>query len=154
MGIHSLNLTEIIGEVKIEDLMDKYGSDKNINVYAKTTYSPLFTPIKKSVRKVLEIGIGTGKSNLPHSYYPLWDHYKIGGSLRAWRDFFPNAIIHGIDIEDDCMFEEDRIVTFLGDSLDANFVHTIDEDYDIIVDDGCHEAHCQAYTFVNFFPQT
>lgn len=141
----------------LEELMVYYGSDKNINTYASETYSPLFSPIKDEICEVLEIGIGTLDPAHPQSFAPILNvqsHYKQGGSLRAWRDFFPKAVIHGIDVAEDCIFEEERIVTHLGDSLDENFVNNFqDQQFDIIIDAGCHHPRWQAHTFVNFFPK-
>ena len=43
---------------------------------------------------------------------------KPGASLRVWRDYFPNAIIYGADIDKDILFAEERIKTFYIDQLD------------------------------------
>ena len=88
-------------------------------------YLPLywryFRDIQFSTKKILEIGI------------------HKGGSLKLWKDFFPNAEIHGFDIDENCKgFEEDRIKIFIGDQGKENDFKQFDEDYDIIIDDGSH----------------
>jgi hypothetical protein len=30
--------------------------------------------------------------------------YKPGGTLRSWREFFPNATIYGIDVQPETQF--------------------------------------------------
>ena len=37
---------------------------------------------------------------------------KPGASLRAWRDYFENALIYGADIDKNILFKENRINTF------------------------------------------
>jgi len=66
-----------------------------------------------------------------------------GASLRVWRDYFPNAIVVGADIDRDTLFEEERIRTFYIDQTDpkaiAEFWETVGlGDFDFIVDDGLH----------------
>jgi hypothetical protein len=39
-------------------------------------------------------------------------HQGSGGSLRAFREFFPNARIIGLDIDREALFQEGRISTF------------------------------------------
>ena len=88
-------------------------------------YLPLywryFRDIQFSTKKVLEIGV------------------HKGGSLKLWKDFFPNAQIHGFDIDESCKrFEEDRIKIFIGDQGKHKHYQQFDNDYDIIIDDGSH----------------
>ena len=71
------------------------------------------------------------------------ENYKTGGSLRMWRDYFKNAKIFGADVDKDCLFNEDRIKTFYVDQSDKDSVinmwKQIDEnEFDILIDDGCH----------------
>lgn len=135
--------------------VQKYGSDKILSGYTQV-YEPIFKNIRKEVKSVLEIGIGTLMPDIPSSFvgnpahYP---HYKPGGSLRAWRDYFENAQIYGIDVAEDCKFEEERISTQIFSSLDeelsAQFL--LDKEFDIIIDDGLHTAEAQIKTLKNFF---
>ena len=139
----------------LRQLIDFYGSDKNLNEYTPI-YQSIFHPLKNNNINLLEIGIGTLIPNVPSSMvgYGLGE-YKPGASLRAFKDFFPNGKIYGGDVQKDCMFEEDRIKTFLFDSTNAeecNFTLN-DLTFDIIIDDGLHEAQAQLNTFSNLFPR-
>jgi len=86
------------------------------------------------------------------------DNYRPGASLRAWRDFFPNADVHGVDIAPDTRIDsEQRITTHLCDSSNPNQVATTLKAIapsipDLIIDDGLHSAAAQIATFRNFFP--
>jgi len=104
----------------------KYKTDKCPQM--KHVYTPfyfhLFEARRESVKKVLEFGIGHG------------------GSLRMWRDFFPNAAIYGADVKEKWLFNEERIETFLCDEHDTDAVkellREIGSDIDIFVDDAIH----------------
>jgi hypothetical protein len=85
-------------------------------------------------------------------------NYRPGGSLRAWRDYFPNSDIHGIDIQKDTqIFDEERIYTHLCDSTDRRSVGHLMQSlsggfFDVIIDDGSHKPGDQLATLANFFP--
>ena len=137
-------------------LFASHGSDKDRNGYS-SLYNALFLPLKDSPATLLEIGIGTmlpGNSSMK-GYTP--DSYKPGASLRAWRDFFPNGEIHGMDIQPDCMFSEPRITTHMCDSTDddvcGGWMRTYPElAFDIVVDDASHWDVHQLATLENLFP--
>lgn len=132
-------------------LFDKYGSDKgtlgNPSVefsWRSHNYSDLYSEIfhgkRELILNVFECGIGTNdesfKSNMTSIANP-------GGSLRAWRDYFPNAIIHGADIDSKILFTEDRIKTGYLDQLDSEsikkyFSSFTFNTFDIMIDDGLH----------------
>jgi hypothetical protein len=139
----------------LRQLIDHYGSDKNLNEYTPI-YHSIFNNIKDNNINLLEIGIGTMIPSVPSSMvgYGL-SHYKPGASLRAFRDFFPKGKIYGGDVQEDCMFEEDRIKTFLFDSTNTDKCNDALGDlmFDVIIDDGLHEAEAQMNTFANLFPR-
>jgi predicted O-methyltransferase YrrM len=104
---------------------------------------------------MLEIGIGT---MLPGAMSSMLNYalpgYKPGGSLRAWRDFFPNGNILGADIQWDTQFSEDRITTIIADSgnreeLDRKLGD--ERTFDIIIDDGWHWDENQVKTMRNLW---
>lgn len=92
---------------------------------------------------VMEIGIGG------------YDHPTNGGdSLRMWRSFFPNSIIHGVDIHDKEQHAERRIKIYRGSQVDEAFLNGIVNkvgSMDIIVDDGSHMNEHVIETFKIMF---
>jgi hypothetical protein len=133
-----------------------YMSDKDRNGYS-SLYTALFTHLKEAPITLLEVGIGTmvpGAHSSMKGYAP--DIYQPGASLRAWRDWFPNGKIRGIDVQMDCMFWEDRIETYPVDSTDASacrvWLESRSQQFDIIVDDGSHYDQHQLVTLKNLWP--
>lgn len=116
----------------------KYGTDK----IGKHNYLPLYYAMfnnkKNKIKKVLEIGVGEG----------------LG--LRMFRDFFPNAMIYGAEIEDNRIFIEDRIKTIKCDQTEVKdlrrLLKIIGTDIDIVIDDGSHIPDDQVFTCVNMMP--
>jgi hypothetical protein len=142
--------------MELADLFNKYGSDKDRNGYSHL-YFILFDHMKNEKLNILEIGIGTmipGVCSSMKGYMP--DTYKPRASHRAWRDYFINSHIYGMDIQPDTQFSEDRIDTFLVDSTNQfevnNLMSKLNIQFDIIVDDGWHLDEAQKNTLVNFFP--
>jgi len=136
-------------------LMYKYGTDKPMSDYV-WKYETHLEPIRDKVTSVLEIGVGSVLKTHPYNFagnLQWFPHYKPGGSLRVWRDYFPNAFVFGIDIAEDCVVEENRIRTFIFNSAsktDCDF-YLIDMTFDLIVDDGSHLLENQIRTFYNLF---
>jgi hypothetical protein len=131
------------------DLAAKYQTDKGgRHLHAGDTcheYTPVYWDLLKdrreNVRSVLEIGVNTG------------------ASLRTWREFFPNAMITGLDCETGCLFTEDRIRTLYAHqaspaSLLAAMQHIPPEDppFDLIVDDGSHKTDDQIVSMLTLLP--
>jgi hypothetical protein len=134
-------------------LFDAEGSDKGWHANA---YDIVLAPHRQSVRSLLEIGIGTLIADAPSSMVGYAaDHYRPGGSLRAWRNYFPNAEIVGTDIQPDTQFAEERIRTILCNSADSAEVERCfghEARFDVVIDDGSHEAGDQIATLRNFYP--
>lgn len=130
-----------------------YGSDKSENPAIKTPfawpphnytdlYELLFRGMRHSVETVVECGIGSNfddvESNMGASGRP-------GASLRAWRDYFTQARVIGIDIDGRVLFSEDRIETFEVDQTSQESIQSwLSEakifEIDLFVDDGLHTA--------------
>lgn len=143
--------------MEIDELFNKYGSDKTRNGYAPP-YHALFKNLRDRPITFLEIGIGTMIPGVHSSManYAL-SGYAPGGSLRAWRDYFPNGDIHGVDIQPDTQFCDDRITTHLCNSADAAAVEQLLESdnfpkqFDVVLDDGSHWDVNQLNTFKNLY---
>ena len=137
---------------ELEELALKYGTDKCPQIYHFYTdyYYPLFKDKKESIKKVLELGVGSPIT------MPRCPNYIRGGSLYMWRDFFPNAQIYGADIDPTLVFKEDRIETFLCDQSKRQSLEELikktGSDIDIFVDDGSHNIMDQILTCVTLMP--
>jgi GR25 family glycosyltransferase involved in LPS biosynthesis len=154
---------EIVGdENSITNCMLKYASDKVSSKYT-TIYEQLFSPLKNEKLIIVEVGVGTisktpleGMSHVPSTMYGWKERnmkYEPGASLRGLRDYFVNSEIIGIDIQPDCLIEEDRIKTYLFDSTDSVKANELfeDESLDILIDDGNHDPDFQIKTLINFY---
>ncbi len=141
---------------KLANLIEKYGSDKNISGYSDL-YSYIFeTNGIENISSFLEIGIGTLQPEIQSSFSGNLQHfpeYIPGNSLRAYRDFFTQAQIYGIDVAEDCRIVEDRIKTYIVDSTDSQKCNQAlgSISFDAIIDDGLHTAHGQLKTLTNLF---
>jgi hypothetical protein len=142
----------MIFETPLCELAYKYGSDKCPQISHGYTprYHKIFKDKRNEVLKVFEIGIGI-RENMQHP-----PHYRTGASLYMWRDYFPNAQIYGMDILPECMFEDDRIHTFLGDQSKKddllNVLRKIGTDIDLVIDDGSHQMSHQLFTCLTLMP--
>ena len=113
----------------------KYPSSKNISGFIQL-YEKYFSSLKNSKINILEIGV------------------EGGDSLRIWREYFTNANICGIDI-DKKDFKIDNTEILQGDQSDKNFLKTLIDKYknfDIIIDDGSHQAKHINTSFKFLFP--
>lgn len=149
---------------ELSELAKKYGSDKGSPIdgdlsqsgwlcHAYTDfYDLIFSQKRGNVKTLLECGIGTNNPNLEST---MGVNGVPGASLRMWRDYFPNAEIIGVDIDPDILFEEDRIKTYQVDQTSAlstqDFLNEVDRKFDIIIEDGLHEAYAQIEFFKNTF---
>ena len=118
----------------------KYNNNKVSHYYADY-YASLF--IKTDVKNVLEIGIGHLDED-------------PGGSLRGFRDLYPNANIYGIDHIKDVLFEEERIKTFCVDQYNIDELEDFKKKignikFDLIIDDGAHTYISHVNTFEALF---
>jgi predicted O-methyltransferase YrrM len=122
-----------------------HGSDKgdafnNSNQYANY-YESWFFPIKYTATNICEIGVYNGSS------------------LKAYKDYFPNAHIIGLDIDDKSEYNTDRITTKI---LNQAYIESLNEFvlecqsksilFDFILDDGSHDVSHQQLSFGVLFP--
>ena len=139
---------------KLTELMNFYGSDKggrnNHHNYSEY-YSELFFNERKNIKNFLEIGLGTNDvnmlSNMGEKGIPL-------ASLKAWRDYFDNAIIYGADIDKKILKNHERIKTYFVDQTDPKTIELLFKnigisDFDVILDDGLHEYNANICLFEN-----
>jgi len=95
------------------------------------------------------------------TYLPAGTPYKRDASLYALREYFPNAEVYGIDVQDDVMLNnEARIVTALADSTSSVAMASAmskfgckSECFDVIIEDALHTEKAQLSTLTNIFAQ-
>lgn len=117
--------------MKISEILAKYDTDKvNGHCYGDF-YDQLFEKYDRNAPlKILEVGT------------------QKGGSLLAWKEYFPNAEVIGIDIVDVVTNEYrlDTVTRIISDIKDWKS----DTEYDIIIDDGSHFLEDVLYVVQNF----
>jgi hypothetical protein len=130
-------------------LFEKYGADKcpSIRHDYSLIYHRLLSDYRNKSLNILEIGIG----NFHLMKTIVGETYLPGASLRAWRDYFSNSTIYGIDIDPSTLFNnEERIKTYCvnqacNKSLNGFIESVILENqndnfkFDIVIDDGSHK---------------
>ena len=111
--------------------MRRHGTDKMDGHSYANHYEWHFRGFTEKVFNLFEIGVGG-----------YADPNSGGHSLRAWKEYFPNADIYSLDIYEKHL-EEDRIHIYQGSQVDPYVLTKICERrFDIIIDDGSHiNAH-------------
>ena len=139
---------------ELTELMNFYGSDKggknNHHNYSEY-YSQIFYNKKNKIKNFLEIGLGTNNTELASN---MGENGKPLASLRAWRDYFPNAQIYGGDIDRDILKDEDKIKTFFVDQTNPLTIASMFDKigvkkFDVILEDGLHEFSANICFFEN-----
>lgn len=138
----------------LDELARRHRTDKSgrYHNYAQF-YDRLFCNARTRSIRLLEVGVGTVEMAAPSSMNSYVKCYKPGASLRMWSEYFQNAsIIAGMDTQEDCIFQDGRIITALADSRCAESVGNAmlsfgESEFDIILDDGLHERNAQLETF-------
>ncbi len=118
-------------------LLTRYGSDKDTDHSYGPIYDRLFAPVRESARLVLELGIGGG------------------AGLRALRDYFPGAVVVGLDVDPSRLFTENRIATYAGRqgyALDL-LALPVAGSLDVVIDDACHHLSEQLFSLACLWPR-
>jgi cephalosporin hydroxylase len=117
----------------------RHDTDKGVDF--TSVYHSLLSHVREAPLRLLEIGLYNG------------------GSLRMWREYLPNATLHGIDVDRRTLAYELEIPgtkVRLVDQADARalraFVDELGGSYDVILDDGGHTMEQQIVSFEVLFP--
>ena len=145
------------GEDELAEALAKgfrqYGSDKSTTHNYHFVYNAVLKD-RSAVRNLLEIGLGT---NNPRVLSNMGKNGLPGASLRAFRDFLPNANIFGADVDRNILFEEDRIKTFFVDQTQSDTLNDLagelPEELDVIIDDGLHAPNANLATLAFALPK-
>lgn len=135
----------------IVELSQRYNTDKGYNFVnaGKLTnghnftelYDVYFAKFRNRSINLLEIGVGQGES------------------LRLWHDAFPLAKnIIGVDYDQKSITDSfpDNVTALYMDQKNQESINDIlalNHEYDIIIDDGCHQNDTLIKCFENFFPK-
>jgi len=118
--------------------LDTYETEK-IRIGYLDLYDPILAPWIDKEITLLEVGV------------------HRGGSLKLWRDYFPRAIIVGIDLKlPERFVPGERIQVFEGNQADERFLSevankTAPDGFDIIIDDASHIGELTKVTFWHLF---
>jgi|TARA_B100001094_G_scaffold161521_1_gene156236 hypothetical protein len=115
----------------------EYGkmTDKStIHDYIDGYYSDEFSSKKDDNLKILEIGI--------------WE----GGSLKIWSDFFTNAEIQAVEVNNrKWIYKPEHIKVTNKSGYEQSTLDLFEDDYfDYIIDDGPHNVQSQIYAIENW----
>ena len=124
----------------MKNIFDKYNTDKKTHGYIEI-YADNFEKYRNSVKTFLEIGVHEGES------------------LKAWRDYFPNAHIVGAEMHLPSIKirNEPRITIEHGDATKNEFAQRLFKRYgnfDIVLDDGSHRSTDIRKSFQLFWSHT
>ena len=145
--------TDVIHKSTVKDgaltgKFTKHGSDKETRHNYAETYSELLG--QNPAPHILEIGLGS-LNGFPYGGLPP------GGSIKAWREGYPGALIVGADIDPQAVEAIDEI-GFVVDQTSDQSLETFCADiaqyapFDLVVDDGFHDPHANFRTFLKMFP--
>lgn len=119
-------------ENTLQELAFMYGTDKITHGYMEFYEKHL----PKNPKKILEIGV----------------HH--GSSIRMWQKYFPESEIHGLDLfsEFDPPSDIHGVRWHKGNQCDWLLLEKLrNENFDVVVDDGSHNARDQMMTFFGLF---
>jgi hypothetical protein len=130
-----------LDELALVHQTDKASNHHNYAV----TYDKYLSPLRQEKLVLLEIGIGG---------YGYID--RGGQSMKMWHDYFPQALIAGVDLHEKDKPDLARIHYFRGSQDDAEFMNHVVSQVGrptVIVDDGSHVSPLTIKTFEILFHQ-
>ena len=133
-------VAETSDAVELAELFAEHGSDKSTTHDHYATYAGLLSGRRHEQLLLLEIGVGT---NNPMVWSSMGPGGTPGASLRAFRDWAPEAKVFGADIDSEILFTEERIATYHVDQTSPDSLASLAEtlrgkQFDLIIDDGLH----------------
>ncbi len=121
----------------LTELGTRHGTDKVMHGFSGFYHKHLASR-RHSVAKILEIGVARG------------------ASLLTWRDYFPEAEIHAMDLHRPDFLPPSRVRIHIGDQADrqalSRLIEKAGSDFDIIIEDGGHTMEQQQVSLAFLFP--
>lgn len=124
---------------QFEEIFKKYPETDKVTAGYHIAYEEIFGHIRNDIKLLFEIGVNKG------------------GSIRAFREYFPNALIVGLEIDPQYYFKDDIIQIEIGDATNPDFVNPLINKYgfpDIVIDDGSHFSKDIKASFNLLYPYT
>lgn len=122
----------------LDEIGLKHGTDKaSTGNDFLARYEPFLANMRDKPIKLLEIGV------------------LGGGSVRTWRDYFPNGQIIGADINPEVrQYADDRVSIEIMDQGNTGDLERLAAmgPFDVIIDDGSHHWYHQITTFRALMP--
>jgi len=123
--------------LSLSSIVDNILTDKNTRHSYLELYESIMHKNKFTAKNILEIGI------------------DVGGSMKLWNDYFINATIYGLDINESPNFlnKYPRINTFKINAYtidSVNYFVEKDIKFDFIIDDGPHTLESMIFTLIHY----
>jgi len=148
-----IRLDNLSDGVDLNTLLDRFGSDKGSHHGYSQVYEKLLEKFRGSVHTVLEIGIGSNNPSIPSN---MGINGQPGASLRAWREYFPNAQIIGADIDKQAHVNETRIASFYVDQMSTGSVRrlraSLPRSLSMLFIDGLHTLEADMNSAIELLP--
>ena len=134
---------------KLGNLLNKHNSDKanNPNKPRAHNYHYVYNNIFNNLGvenklNILEVGLGTNNTSIASN---MGKNGTPGASLKAFKEYLPNANLYGADVDKDILFQEERIQTTYLDQMKKETFGDLKKTfenikYDLIIDDGLHNV--------------
>lgn len=158
MILYKMSVIDITQPTILCEIMGNNRSDKgNKNIiYSHHNYTVLYHHIFENFRfkkmRIFELGLGTNDISMPSN---MGINGRPGASHYGWSEYFPNSEIFGADIDKKVLFQTDRIKTFYCDQTNPDAIKELwnkkllEENFDIIVEDGLHKFEANVCFFEN-----
>ena len=122
----------------LNEIVIKYGTDKSSEIHNYCVKYEKYLPFQRNEKiKILEIGVFNGES------------------LKMWSEYFYNATVIGIDINNECKKHQNgNIFIEIGNQTDKDFLKMISNKYNgfnLIIDDGSHFGKDIIFSFEVLF---
>lgn len=117
--------------MEIREILSKYDTDKEWHHHYGNVYNHIFSQFNRQAPlNILEIGT------------------QKGGSLLAWKEYFPNANVTGVDIVDVVpkKYRKDTVTRIISDIKD----YKTNQNFDIVIDDGSHYLPDVVYVITQY----
>lgn len=146
----------------LSEIANMYGTDKGTigpsDKWGGNNYTDVFEAYLENQREselnILEIGLGVTGDQWEAKI--VQERNSGGASIKMWYEYFPNAKIFGIDVNECSYLNNDRITTYVADQGNVddleNFTKIADPSmFDFVFDDGSHRPDDQQTSFSYFF---